>query len=185
MKIWEVKNVIYDTEIAEYLRDGMAVSDPLPIMQKDRLVDLYLVYYVNVKKNTMSEPFFTFTIDTEKGTLLSVERWNERKQREKIGSVQKNTEKREFSISNENGKDAKKEILISSDTIENRKKAKEEYENLYPEMRDYFYKESLSREIKESMKQFCHAFCLYSGEGKVNYYKQAVPEFFRWMERII
>lgn len=162
MKVWEVKKVIYNTEIVDYLRDGMAVSDPLPILQNDRLVDAYLVYYVNVKKNTMSEPVFTFIIDTAKGKLLSVEKWN--------SSIRKH--------------EKATEILISCETIEMRKKAKEEYECLYPKMREFFYKEHLPAEIKKQMQQFYHAFCLYSGERKVYYYKQAVPEFFRWIESI-
>lgn len=164
MNIGQVKGMIYRTEIMDYMRDGMALSEPVPLCSGEKVLDSYFAYYVNVKDNLMSLPCFSFIIDSEQGKLVSIKKGSKSmEEMEEIKGVN---------------------IVISKKNIPERRHAGEIYKELYPEIREWFYQVIEIEEQKRKISQFYKAFCCFTGEGKIPFYKNIAPEYFKWIENI-
>lgn len=160
MNIDQIKGIICQTEIADYMRDGMALSEPVPIPGEEGFREGGFAYYVDVRKDLMSPPCFYFLLDLSCRRVVSIKR-------------------------NDKGKDRGTDIVISGEEIQERRKAGKIYKELYPEVRPLFFREIQSPEQREKIRMFYNAFRSFIGEGKIPFYREAAPEYFAWLERII
>lgn len=158
MNVYQVKNVINNTECADFIYSSGYCSEP--IMSKDdngELIDNYLTYSRNNDCTMISAPSSTFGIYTDKEQVAYMD----------------------TAVSDKFQEPLYEEYFEDDEMMREKRQV---YLELYPHIRDMYQTESNIN--AEKIADYIEALRIISGNTLFSYYKKLFPDFFEWAAKV-
>jgi len=154
----EIKSKIFLTEAKDYIYDGMCISEPIMTTQDNKIIDNYFIYSCDETRTNFTRPLLCFGILSEKNELDYVT--------QEIDIIEET-----FTLK------LKKDIEIVN-------KSYEQYSKVYPQVRDFVFKDC-NEEQQQLLKEYLDNLFTISGEILWDFYKKLFPSFFEWANNAI
>lgn len=159
MTLKEIKSSFFQSECGKYIREGVEVSEPIPTLDKGKLIDVFFIYKTNREKDLYTMPLVKFGIISEEKKMVFSE-----------------------SLYDGSGVKAHNDIISGSGNRKERIQHYPDYEATYNKARALFYCECTGDE-KILIQDYWRAFQKYVEPHIVAYYIETVPEFFSWLQK--
>ena len=160
MTLKEVKDAFFQSECGQYIREGVGVSEPIPRLVNDRMIDVFFIYKINRDTDQYTSPLVRFGIVADEKRMEFAE-----------------------AVTNLTGDKSTGNSFNGSGNRKERMSYYHEYEAAYNKARDLFYCRCTDGD-KETVETYWKTFQKYVDPYMVKYYVEAVPEFFSWIQTI-
>lgn len=153
LSLKKVNSIIFETECARYMRDGMFCSQPILSLGKEGLVDVIFTYNADPINGSISQPLVIFGIYADQ---------------KKVAYIKDPADFEERAYPN-----------AFDETLEDFAEMYQRYENLYCKMREWAFR-PYDEEQAAEIREYCKLLKQFSGSGVWTLYHKVAPEFFSW-----
>lgn len=157
MELKKVMIRLHQTEFGEMIMDGMTCSEPVMTRSEDGIIDNFFVYFISTGGGSFSGPVARIGLNAETGTLTYLERCMDRPMSQPPTAV------------------------IEAVPRKLTQEQYQEYEDLYPLVREFAYQEHCTDEEKETLGRYDRALKAVVNPALYPFYREMAPAFFEWM----
>ena len=159
----DIKRTLSHENIKGYVKEGMYYSKAVIGLSQKKIVDIFFLYYYDIKTDIVCPPFARIAVDSENKTLAY---YND------IREKQFNCTMPDNFVSN-----------IPYDNVY--KKWENVYEDCYCRIRDFAFEHTLTNTQQSILKEYDQSFDYIIDKEIKPYYIELSPEFWEWMGKVI
>ena len=161
MELIQVKNILHQTVGGDLFMDGMGCSEPILSINKNKIIDNFMAYFVNFQESITSGPVVLIGVQADNRTVEYINHCDDKM----------------FSLAPR----AMMKINFPSFTEHDY----EEYRNCYKSIREIAYKRDCCSNEKKVIRNYFLALKKVVAPEMLKLYEEFVPEFFEWIRKEI